>query len=88
MNWSEQGSCRDMGPEQLFFPVGDDAHTRLQTAAAKTVCSTCPVVVECRTWALDSAQETGVWGGTSESERRALKHRGALAHTPTSAGRR
>ena len=32
---------------------------------------------ECLAWALESGQDAGVWGGLSEDERRALKHRAA-----------
>ncbi|WP_037677179.1 WhiB family transcriptional regulator, partial [Streptomyces afghaniensis] len=31
----------------------------------------------CLQWALDTGQSIGVWGGTSETERRALKRRAA-----------
>ncbi len=46
-------------------------------ADAKLVCNRCPVTTECLTWALDSGQDAGVWGGMSEDERRALKRRNA-----------
>ena len=36
-------------------------------------------VEPCLTWALETGQDAGVWGGTSEDERRALKRRGARA---------
>jgi WhiB family transcriptional regulator, redox-sensing transcriptional regulator len=31
----------------------------------------------CLQWALESGQDSGVWGGLSEDERRALKRRSA-----------
>jgi hypothetical protein len=37
------------------------------------------VVSDCLAWALESGQDTGVWGGLGEDERRALKRRSALA---------
>ncbi|MBC9730306.1 WhiB family transcriptional regulator [Streptomyces sp. TRM68367] len=33
----------------------------------------CPGRVRCLEWALDTGQSIGIWGGTSETERRALK---------------
>ncbi|MDQ0490161.1 hypothetical protein QO019_005042 [Streptomyces thermodiastaticus] len=30
---------------------------------------------QCLEWALETGQSIGVWGGTSETERRALKRR-------------
>jgi WhiB family transcriptional regulator, redox-sensing transcriptional regulator len=34
------------------------------------------VMDSCLQWALESGQDSGVWGGLSEDERRALKRRG------------
>jgi WhiB family redox-sensing transcriptional regulator len=36
------------------------------------------------TWALDSGQDAGVWGGMSEDERRALKRRNARTRARSS----
>ncbi len=44
-----------------------------QIEAAKAVCSGCPVRVECLEFALEPHQEAGIWGGTSEDERRHLR---------------
>jgi WhiB family redox-sensing transcriptional regulator len=74
MDWRHHAICRDEDPE-LFFPVGTSGPALLQIAEAKTVCRRCPVVTECLTWALESGQDAGVWGGMSEDERRALKRR-------------
>jgi WhiB family redox-sensing transcriptional regulator len=43
------------------------------------VCSHCPVTEYCLQYALDTNQDSGVWGGLSEDERRALKRRAARA---------
>ena len=45
-----------------------------QIEAAKKVCKTCTVVEPCLQWALETGQDSGVWGGLSEDERRALGH--------------
>ncbi len=37
---------------------------------AKAVCQVCPVVVECRAYALQIREPYGIWGGLTESERR------------------
>jgi WhiB family transcriptional regulator, redox-sensing transcriptional regulator len=42
-------------------------------ADAKAVCRTCPVRVPCLDFAMATNQDAGVWGGTSEEERRALR---------------
>lgn len=71
MSWREKAICRDEDPE-LFFPVGSYAPARAQLAAAKEVCSRCPVRVNCLSWALRNDVLEGVWGGTDEDERREL----------------
>jgi WhiB family transcriptional regulator, redox-sensing transcriptional regulator len=65
-------ACRDEHPE-LFFPVGTEGPALAQLAEAKRVCGTCPVMGECLRWALETGQDDGVWGGTSEDERRAMR---------------
>ena len=78
MDWRHAALCRDEDPE-LFFPIGTTGPAATQVDAAKVVCQRCSVVEPCLTWALDTGQDAGVWGGTSEDERRALKRRGARA---------
>jgi WhiB family transcriptional regulator, redox-sensing transcriptional regulator len=73
-DWRDQAACRDVDPE-LFFPAGNAGPALLQIGQAKQVCAGCPVRTQCLDWALDSGQEAGVWGGTSEDERRALLYR-------------
>lgn len=84
MDWRHRAGCRDEDPE-LFFPVGNSGPALLQIAEAKTVCRRCPVISDCLTWALDTGQDAGVWGGMSEDERRALKRRNARTRARTTA---
>ena len=51
--------------------VADDA--LLQIARAKEVCGQCPVHRDCLDYALETNQDSGIWGGTSEEERRVLR---------------
>lgn len=44
------------------------------------MCAKCPVRQECLEWALETAQDFGVWGGMTERERRALHHRKARSY--------
>jgi WhiB family redox-sensing transcriptional regulator len=60
-----EGVCRETDPE-LWFPAKGD-----NSLAARTICQTCPVRVECLDWALRH-NEIGVWGGTSEIARRRI----------------
>src|SRR5258707_10120086 len=72
---AQLAACRDVDPE-LFFPIGNTGPALLQIDEAKQVCARCKVSEACLQWALDSGQDSGVWGGLSEDERRALKRRG------------
>jgi WhiB family redox-sensing transcriptional regulator len=78
MDWRHRALCRDEDPE-LFFPIGNTGPAIVQLEQAKAVCRRCPVTDECLSWALESGQDAGIWGGMGEDERRALKRRGARA---------
>ncbi|MCX4743407.1 WhiB family transcriptional regulator [Streptomyces antibioticus] len=73
-NWRESAECRHEDPD-LFFPIGTSGPALLQTEQAKAVCRRCPVREACLDWAMNTDQTLGVWGGTSETERRAIKRR-------------
>ena len=76
MDWRHRAACRDVDPE-LFFPVGNTGPAIAQIEEAKKVCMRCEVREPCLQWALESGQDSGVWGGLSEDERRAMKRRAA-----------
>lgn len=78
MTWRHGAACADESPE-LFFPIGNTEPAHLQVEKAKAVCRRCEVVESCLKWAIESGQETGVWGGLSEDERHADKGRNARA---------
>ncbi len=71
-DWRHLAACRHCGPD-LFFPAGATGPALDQADAAKAVCRQCPVRVDCLEFALVSNQDEGVWGGTTEGERRALR---------------
>jgi len=64
--WMAAGKCNDI-PPSTFFPsdgVGVDA--------ARKICEGCPVKSPCLEYALINRIDHGVWGGTSERERRRI----------------
>ncbi|WP_369021270.1 WhiB family transcriptional regulator [Streptomyces californicus] len=73
-NWRLHAACREEDPD-LFFPIGTTGPAVVQAEEAKAVCRTCPVQAACLEWALENRQDSGIWGGLSENERRALKRR-------------
>lgn len=71
MDWN-LAACRGTDPE-LYFPVGTSGPAEAQLKAAQAVCRACPIRSACLTWALETGQEAGVWGGTSEEDRRDMR---------------
>lgn len=67
--WRIQAACADTNPN-LFFPKGKDEKL---VAAAKEVCDSCVVVTECFNYAVETGQNDGIWGGTTEEERRQMR---------------
>lgn len=73
--------CRDEDPE-LFFPIGNTGPALSQIEEAKAVCRVCPLLEPCLEEALGSGAQ-GIWGGTSDDERRAMKRRAARTRART-----
>jgi WhiB family transcriptional regulator, redox-sensing transcriptional regulator len=74
VDWRHGAACRDEDPE-LFFPISEVGPGARQTADAKAVCARCPVREQCLRYALDNGLDHGIFGGTTEAERRALTRR-------------
>jgi WhiB family redox-sensing transcriptional regulator len=70
--WRAEALCRDTDPE-LFFPIGTTGAALVQIEQARAVCRQCPVQADCLEFALTTNQDSGIWGGTSEEERRVLR---------------
>jgi WhiB family redox-sensing transcriptional regulator len=70
--WRRTAACRDTDPD-LFFPVGTTGPAIEQIENAKAVCRQCEAMAPCLEYALATNQDSGVWGGTSEEERRKLR---------------
>lgn len=73
--WWSLGACLSADPD-LFFPLSETGPlAQRQISAAKAVCAGCEVRRQCLSYALAANPIHGVWGGTSEEERRALERR-------------
>jgi WhiB family redox-sensing transcriptional regulator len=72
MEWIDRAACLDEDPD-LFCPIGTTGPAVTQVARAKAVCQGCEVREPCLAWALDTAQDAGVWGGLDEEERREIR---------------
>jgi WhiB family redox-sensing transcriptional regulator len=65
--WMDDAVCRQVGVQEFFPDKGESAKVRI----AKEICSTCPVVAECLAFGIN--EPFGIWGGTTEVERRKIR---------------
>lgn len=61
----------EVDPDIFFTDPKEDSYLK-DTNRAKAYCGICVYKSECLTWALES-DEIGVWGGTTETDRRKIK---------------
>ncbi|WP_040789471.1 WhiB family transcriptional regulator [Nocardia paucivorans] len=77
-DWQTRGSCRGVESAVFFHPDGERGRARAdRVQRAKKICGTCPVLAQCRSYALSVSEPYGVWGGMSEDERRTYIRRSA-----------
>lgn len=65
--WTSEGLCSQTDPAEFFPDRGGSV------LAAKKICAACGVRAECLEYALANNERFGIWGGTSERERRRLQ---------------
>lgn len=71
--WQLDAFCSQTDPEAFFPERGDSPKD------AKSICMMCPVREECLEFALENDERLGIWGGTSERERRVIRKERDLA---------
>lgn len=71
LEWKQLGLCSQVDPDLWFPEKGGSARE------PKRICQDCPVRAQCLEYALETDQRFGVWGGTSERERRKIKRASA-----------
>ena len=80
-SWRSQARCLGSDPD-LFFPLGSTGKPLAQAEMAKGLCVGCTVRELCLLYALQTNQVTGVWGGTTEEERRSIRRSWVRAGRP------
>jgi WhiB family redox-sensing transcriptional regulator len=90
-NWRDDAACLHADPD-LFFPISSIGPALDQLDQARRICAACPVREPCLAWARDLGVVSGIWGGTSEAERRAIRRattryrRSEVGGTPATPG--
>ena len=72
VDWQTNAACHEVDPE-IFFPERGGS-----SKAARTVCNRCSVRAQCLEYALNNKEQFGIWGGTSERERRRIRKERAM----------
>ncbi|WP_433574723.1 WhiB family transcriptional regulator [Nocardia brasiliensis] len=83
--WQLRAACRGISSSVFFHPEGERGKARAaRTSRAKEICSDCPVLLDCRTHALETHEPFGIWGGMTEGDRvratrgpKSSRHRGS-----------
>ena len=71
VEWQNQGLCRSGRHDpNLWYP--DAPNSEVKSAEPIKICYTCPVIDQCRAWALTKHEVFGVWGGLSQDDRQAI----------------
>ena len=70
-DWREKAACADLFVDpEAFFPNDTDEKG---IAAAKAICRECPVLQECRDWAIGAVGDYGIFGGLTGDERKKIR---------------
>ncbi len=78
-DWMEAGACTNTDDD--FFPTdrrGRQGHPSPLELNALAICARCPVRLHCRDYAIEERIAHGIWGGTTELDRRRIFKRLAL----------
>lgn len=66
--WFDLANCRGLNPDTFVIASGESVEP------ARRICAGCQVRVECLDYALTrSPRAVGVWGGTTDRERRNMR---------------
>lgn len=74
-HWTEFAACQYVDAD-LWFPEKGGS-----PLSAMRICMGCEVRAECLEYALRGNEQSGIWGGTSEAQRRRMRAELGLART-------
>jgi WhiB family redox-sensing transcriptional regulator len=75
-DWRPLAECQSKDTE-LFFPISLSGPGAAQVEQAKAICAKCSVRSHCLSTALALDHVEGIWGGTTEKERRRRREVGS-----------
>lgn len=69
LGWRDAARCEGMDPERFFPRKSDEQKETIK------FCLGCPVRLDCLKYALDTPVDYGIWGGTTQEERKQLRRK-------------
>lgn len=78
--WLEAANCKSTDT-RVFFILREDKDQRERRQQAYAICRACAVQRQCLEYAVVN-REVGIWGGTSESDRRFMRRHWNSSITP------
>lgn len=81
--------CAETDPE-LFFPDDEKENGMKDTSTARVrmareLCETCPVMAQCKNYAVMYFEMEGIWGGTTPKDRAKIRSRLGVTRPPSMA---
>ncbi|MBM7824884.1 WhiB family redox-sensing transcriptional regulator [Arcanobacterium pluranimalium] len=73
LSWMEDALCAQTDPD-IFYPEKGGS-----TAPATSVCNSCSVRAECLDYAVTNDIRHGIWGGTSDNDRKRMSRERKIA---------
>jgi WhiB family transcriptional regulator, redox-sensing transcriptional regulator len=83
-NFHEFGAppCSETFPDAFFSDDYEsrrpNMHVYSYEREAKTICARCPYAARCLEYAMENPEIQGIWGGTTERQRRYMKKLGII----------
>lgn len=74
--WVSEALCAQTDPEAFYPEKGGNPEP------ARRICAACPVLTECRAYALANGEHYGIWGGLTNNDRRRIRSRAHRSGTP------
>ena len=71
--WAEHAACRDE-PTDIWYPTRRGP-VAVDWTRPRSICQSCPVLTDCRSYAVAHEPDWGMWGGLTPEERRAFRRR-------------
>ena len=86
LQWRYRGACNGVSPGLFYISFDTNPqHARDQNQNAKALCASCVVKDECFDWGI-RYEKYGVWGGTTETERRKIRRQLGIVRRSVSDG--